>query len=91
MRDKLMNDIMMLLIGNGVDADALKSRLIIILDKYEVTERCTEVAVVNENDIERYVRLFLINKRVAGRTIPSDTTKMSSGDFSVRHRNHHWR
>ena len=33
MRDKLMNDIMMLLIGNGVDADALKSRLIIILDK----------------------------------------------------------
>ena len=33
MREKLMTDIMMLLIGNGVDADALKSRLIIILDK----------------------------------------------------------
>lgn len=68
MRDKLMNDIMMLLIGNGVDTDVLKSRLVIILDKYEVTERCTEVAVINENDIEKYIRLFLVNKRVAGRT-----------------------
>ena len=90
MRDKLMNDIMMLLISNAVDADALKSRLVIILDKYEVTERCTEVAVVNENDIEKYIRLFLVNKR-EGRTIPSDTTAMNSEGFSVRYKNHHWR
>ena len=68
MRDKLLQEIIMMLIGSGVDADYLKSKLIIILDKYEVDSRCTEVAVVNEDDITKYVRLFLVNKRVAGRT-----------------------
>ena len=70
MRDELMNDIMMVLMGSNIDVDSteIKSRLVMILDKYEVTERCTEIAVVDEDDIEKYIRLFLINKRVAGRT-----------------------
>lgn len=68
MRDDLINDIIMMLMGAGIDVDNIKSRLIIILDKYEVSKRCTEVAVVNEDDVEKYTRMFLINKRVAGRT-----------------------
>lgn len=68
MRDKLLDEIIMTLMGAGIDTDAIKSRLIIVLDKYEVEQRCTEVAVINEDDVEKYIRLFLINKRVSGRT-----------------------
>lgn len=68
MRDKLLQEIIMLLMASGADVEHLKSRLIIILDKYEVESRCTEVAVVNEDDITKYIRLFLISKRVSGRT-----------------------
>lgn len=68
MRDKLLQEITMLLMGSGVDVDSLKSYLIIILNEYEVESRCTEVAVINEDDITKYLRLFLINKRVSGRT-----------------------
>lgn len=68
MRDKLLQEIIMMLMASGVDVDQIKSRLVIILDKYEVESRCTEVAVVNEDDIGKYIRLFLISKRVSGRT-----------------------
>lgn len=63
-----MEEITMLLMSSGVDVEPLKSRLIILLDKYDVDSRCTEVAVVNEDDITKYIRLFLISKRVSGRT-----------------------
>lgn len=68
MRDRLLNDISMLLMSIGIDRELIKNRLILILDKYEITSRCTEVAVVNEDDITKYLKLFLVNKRVSGRT-----------------------
>lgn len=68
MRDKLMREIITVLIDENVDTEKIKSRLVILLDKYEVEQRCTEISVVNENDISKYIRLFLVNKRVAGRT-----------------------
>ena len=68
MRDKLLQEIIVLMMASGADVEQLKSRLIIILDKYEIEPRCTEVAVVNEDDITKYIKLFLISKRVSGRT-----------------------
>lgn len=68
MRDKLLKEIEYALISSGVDAENVRSRLIIVLDKYEVQQRCTEIAIAEEDDISKYIRLFLINKRVAGRT-----------------------
>ena len=68
MRDELLRKIMLALMEAGVDAEQVRSRLVIVLDQYEITQRCTEVAVVNENETEKYMRLFLVNKRVAGRT-----------------------
>lgn len=68
MRDKLLKEILMLLMAADVDTDTIKSQLIIVLEKYEVSDRCTEVAVVDENDVEKFIKLFLINKRVSGRT-----------------------
>ena len=69
MRNKLLKEIEMCLISCGIDTDLIKSKLVIILNKYEMTDRCTDVAVItNEDDIAKYSRLFLINKRVSGRT-----------------------
>lgn len=68
MKDKLLNEIMMALVSSGVDIGNIKSRLILILDNYEITDRCTEISVIEEDDSEKYLRLFLVNKRVAGRT-----------------------
>lgn len=68
MREQLMDDIKMILINAGIDQDLVKSKLIIALSNYEITKRCTEVAVVNEDSITKYMRMFLVNKRVSGRT-----------------------
>lgn len=68
MRDKLLEDILLILMGSGVDTEFLKSKLTILLNNYDITSRCTEVAVVDEDDITKYIRLFLISKRVSGRT-----------------------
>ena len=68
MRDKLMNEIMCMLIGEGIEPDSVKNKLYMILAEYDVECRHTEVIVRDEDSIKKYVRLFLINKRVAGRT-----------------------
>ena len=68
MRDDLLKKIIMLLVNAGVDVEPLKSSLIILLDKYEIESRCTEVAVINEDDITKFIKMFLISKRVSGRT-----------------------
>lgn len=68
MRNKLLNEIMMTLISSGVDTDNIKSRLILLLDNYEITDKCTEISVIEEDNFEKYLKLFLVNKRVAGRT-----------------------
>lgn len=68
MRDKLLNELLCIANDFGAPSEQLKSKLIIALDKYEVTQRTTEIAICSENDIEKYLKLFLLNKRVSGRT-----------------------
>lgn len=68
MRDELLRKILIALQSEGMETEKIKSKLIIAMDEYEITKRCTEVAVVNEDDVEKYIRLFLLNKRVSGRT-----------------------
>ena len=68
MRDKLQKEILLMLMECGINTENIKSRLTIILNDYEIESRCTEVAVVGEDDITKYIKLFLVNKRVSGRT-----------------------
>lgn len=68
MRDELMNKILCLLAEYNVDTESLKSRLFMVLNDYEIDARQTEIAVVQEDDITKYTKRFLIAKRVAGRT-----------------------
>lgn len=50
------------------DDELLKSRLILILDKYDITEKETQLVEYDNNEIEKYIKLFLVNKKVSGRT-----------------------
>ena len=63
MRDELYNRILMILVNQGIDAELVKSNLIVTLNDYEITSRTTEIAVVNEDDISKYLKLFLISKK----------------------------
>lgn len=80
MRDELQKKIMNLMIGENVDLESVQSKLVMILNEYEITAACREIAtVVNEDDITRYIRMFLISKRVSGRT--ERTLKQYSGEL----------
>lgn len=68
MREELLQKILIALQSEGIDTDRIKPKLIIAMNDYEITARCTEVAVVNEDDTEKYIKLFLMNKTVAGCT-----------------------
>lgn len=68
MRDQLLKEITIALMSCGIDPDVIKSKLVMILSNYEISKRTTEISVINEDDTSKYIRLFIINKRVAGRT-----------------------
>lgn len=68
MRDQLLKEILAIVQGAGMDTDLVKNKLVILLSNYEVESRCTEVAILDEDQVTKYLRLFLINKRVSGRT-----------------------
>lgn len=68
MREELLQKIIIALQSEGIDTDRIKPKLIIVMNDYEITDRCTEIAVASEDDTEKYIRLFLMNKRVAGCT-----------------------
>ena len=81
MRDELMNKIINLMMIYGIPVEEVRSRLFLIMEPYEITARTTEVAVVNDESVEKYVNMFLLNKRVAGRT--QNTIRMYKGSLKI--------
>lgn len=78
MRNKLLHEIEYALDSQGIDPEMVRSRIVIILNNYEITDRCTEVSVItNDDEIEKFIKMFLVNKRVSGRT---DRTIKHYGD-----------
>ncbi len=81
MRDELMDKVLNLMTVYGIPIEEVKSKLFLIMNPYEITARTTEVAVVNDESADKYINLFLLNKRVAGRTertlrLYNDTLRM---------------
>lgn len=69
MRNKLLKELEYAISSCGIESDLIKSKLIIILNNYEISDRCTDISVItDENEIEKYIKMFLISKRVSGRT-----------------------
>ena len=67
-RQDLINDILNECISNGIDVDPIKNSIWIICDKYEITNRTTEVAVLDEDYNDNLIKKFLICKSVKGCT-----------------------
>ena len=66
--DELINELYVMF-QKCDDSKQLKQRLIILLDKYEISKRSTEVAVYEPDDFnEKMIKKFLIDKMVAGLT-----------------------
>lgn len=68
MRDELMTKIINLMMLYDIPVDEVNAKLFLIMEPYEITARTTEVAVTNDESADKYIKLFLLNKRVAGRT-----------------------
>ena len=67
-RQDLYENIMMALIGDGMDVGEVKERIYVILGGYEVQSRTTEVALLSEDRNEFLIRKFMIGKTVKGCT-----------------------
>lgn len=65
-REELLNKTMMRLNEAGVaDLDRIRQILILSIGAYEISEKCTELAVVDNSDPE-IVKMFLATKRIEG-------------------------
>ena len=62
-REKLFNDICVL-----IQDDELRNRIYIMMDKYEITQRETSVALLEEDRNEYLLKTFIIGKTVKGCT-----------------------
>lgn len=66
MRDELLKKIEMLFIKHDVDVGDISSELFMILNDYEITKRCTEIATTEQRDIDFYTKKFLLAKKIKG-------------------------
>lgn len=67
-RESLVNEICRYLLPLVSDITDAKSALYIILNKYEITNRCTELAEIHEDRNEYLLKNFLVAKAVKGCT-----------------------
>ena len=67
-KENLINELCMYLAPVVPDLQMAKSDLYMLLNKYEVTSRCTEVAVLQQDRNDYLLRQFLIAKQVKGCT-----------------------
>ncbi len=67
-REDLINALAMWAAGAGVNPGDTKNDLYLLLDKYEITSRCTEIAEVHQDRNEELQKRFLVAKQVQGCT-----------------------
>jgi len=64
-RSNVIKEVVNLLIGRDLTIDLVQDTITLILSKYELSERCTEV-IVRDNSNETMLKTFLATKRVEG-------------------------
>lgn len=67
-RDDLMIKLQQILMSYDIPAEEVRAKIYLALDQYEITARCTELVLADEETTDKYIKIFLLNKRVAGRT-----------------------
>lgn len=65
-REELLNKTLLMLDENGIkEIDKIKTILIRAIGDYEISERCTEVSVIDDSNV-KIIKLFLATKKVEG-------------------------
>lgn len=67
-REDLVNDLAMWAADTGINIRDAKSDFYILLDKYEITSRCTEIAEIHQDRNDILLKRFLVAKQVQGCT-----------------------
>lgn len=65
-REELIDELCMYMIGCGINAADAKNKLYILLEPYEITTRCTEIAPLQEDRNDYLIKRFIIAKTVKG-------------------------
>lgn len=69
MREELIQELLVYMSSKGVSLESAQSEMILILDKYEISKRETEIVeYCNEEYNQKIIGAFLVNKTVAGLT-----------------------
>lgn len=69
MQEEIYNNILIMLIGEGIDITAnIKEKLWIILSKYDYGKKITDLVLTDEDQNNEYIKKFLIAKTVKGCT-----------------------
>lgn len=68
MKEQCINEIAAMFATMGIDTHEAKTKLYIIMNRYEITEMCTEVALYHEDVNQKYIQKFLMAKMVKGLT-----------------------
>ena len=78
-REELLNNAMMRMQQAGIaddDLDMIKVILVNAIGEYEITERCTELAVLDGNN-DRILNTYLETKSASGRSKGTRKTRRS--------------
>lgn len=78
-RSELIDKLSTTLAGRSLDVSELRNIFYIELDEYEISSRCTDIALCQEDRNEALVKKFLVSKMVKGcteRTIEFYTNTM---------------
>lgn len=65
-REELLNKTLLMLYEEGIkDLDRIKNVLIRAISDYEISERCTEVAIIDDSNVN-IIKTFLATKKIEG-------------------------
>ena len=67
-RDTLISQITGILLDHGCADQMVRSEIVLALEGYEITERCTELAISDRDANERLIKEYAIAKAVSGRS-----------------------
>ena len=67
-REILASDIYDILVKHDCLTEEIKQMIVIILDRYEVQHRTTDMVVADPNDNANMIRRFMVAKKVSGRS-----------------------
>lgn len=74
-REELLNKTLLMLNEAGIrNIDKIKTILIRAIGNYEISERCTDIAVIDDSNV-KIVKLFLATKKVEGGSIQTAKTR----------------